>query len=101
MPQPAQPGEMKVLDARGLQGCRQSFLIKLRIAPGSWNGSHVHQPADAMGPQNADEFFDGMSGMPDGADDHVPDVPSSKVPKARIGFPREPVRVMQGYECES
>ena len=101
VPQPAHPGEMKVLDPRGLEAARQIFLAKLRVAPGSWNGSHIHQPADAIGLQNADEFLDGMSGMPDCADDHVPDVPSSKVPKARIGFPREPVRVMQGYECES
>ena len=43
---------------------------KLRIAARSWNGSHIHQPADAVCLQNADEFFDGMGGVPDGADRH-------------------------------
>ena len=61
-----------------MQAVREAFSVELRIAARLRDGSHIHQPADPMGLENPDEFFNGMRGMADGADNHLL-FPSPKV----------------------
>src|SRR5450755_1034672 len=61
--QSTQSGHVPVNDTRCLQTSGQAFSIELRIVPRPRDGSYIHQLADTMRMQDADEFIDWMCGV--------------------------------------
>jgi len=68
VPEPTQSRKMAIVDAHTWEADGQAFLVELWIAPRFGNGSYVHQPSDAISPQDPEEFFDGMDRVSDSVD---------------------------------
>ena len=62
----AQGFHMTIPDAPAAQEPAEGFTVELGVVPGSGNGSDVHQPLHAMGPEQPQEILEGAGGMADG-----------------------------------
>src|SRR5580704_5873908 len=72
MAQAAQARHVPIKYARRWQAGRQVLLVELGNTTRTWHRSYIHQLPDAMRFEDADEIFDRMRRVADGADRDLP-----------------------------
>ena len=65
VPQPAQTGQVRVLNAGSAESRRQQLTAELRIVARSRNRSYIEEASHTVLAEQADELLDRPRGMPD------------------------------------